>query len=156
MLGTTVIDYLAGRAIYAGKRTEARKRWLIVSLLFNLGMLGVFKYFDFFAGSVNAALGALGAPAAVPLLHLALPIGISFYLFESITYTVDIYRGIARPAKSFLHYALFISIFPKLIAGPIIRYTDVEEQYRDLRPQLDWERMHRGIWFFVVGLAKKL
>ncbi len=155
MLGTTVVDYVAGRAIFASEGAP-RRRWLLLSLAFNLGMLGFFKYFDFFAASTNAVLGTLGLPDAAPLLHLALPIGISFYLFESITYTVDIYRGAARPAESFLHYAVFVSIFPKLVAGPIIRYSDVEEQYRALPSRVDWEQMHRGIWFFVVGMAKKL
>jgi alginate O-acetyltransferase complex protein AlgI len=156
MLGTTVVDYLAGRAIFACAATGPKKRWLVLSLVFNLGMLGFFKYYDFFAGSLNGIVGALGGADVLPVLRIVLPIGISFYIFESVTYTIDIYRGLARPANSFLHYAVFISIFPKLIAGPIIRYTDVEEQYRRLSPAIDWEMMHRGIWFFVFGLAKKL
>jgi len=156
MLGTTIVDYVAGKTIYAATDRGARRRWLVLSLVFNLGMLAFFKYFDFFTGSVNAVLEGLGLPGGLPILHVVLPIGISFYIFESLTYTIDIYRGIARPANSFYHYAVFISIFPKLIAGPIIRYTDVEEQYRHLRPCIDWEMMHRGIWFFVFGLVKKL
>jgi alginate O-acetyltransferase complex protein AlgI len=156
MLGTTVVDYLAGRAIYASQEQKTKQRWLVLSLVFNLGMLAFFKYYDFFAASVNGALHGLGAPNLAPILHVVLPIGISFYIFESVTYTIDIYRGIARPAETFYHYAVFISIFPKLIAGPIIRYTDVEEQYRNLKSSIDWEMMHRGIWFFVFGLAKKL
>jgi len=156
MFGTTVVDYVAGNTIDAATDRAQRRRWLILSLCFNLGMLGFFKYFDFFAGSANQVLASLGFRPALPILHVVLPIGISFYIFESLTYTIDIYRRIARPATSFYHYAVFISIFPKLIAGPIIRYTDVEEQYRHLRPRIDWEMMQRGIWFFVFGLGKKL
>lgn len=156
MLATTVVDYLAGRAIGGASEPSKRKRWLVLSLVFNLGCLAFFKYFDFFAASVSAVARSIGAPELIPLLHVVLPIGISFYTFESITYTVDIYRGVARSANSFLHYAVFISIFPKLIAGPIIRYTDVEEQYRRLSPVIDWEMMHRGVCLFVFGMAKKL
>ncbi|MFN3652382.1 MAG: MBOAT family O-acyltransferase [Armatimonadota bacterium] len=157
MLGTTVVDYLAGHAICRTEHPGRKKLWLVLSLLYNLGMLGFFKYYDFFALSVNAAAARLGIGGVeLQVLHLILPIGISFYMFESVTYTIDIYKGLARPANSFLHYALFICIFPKLIAGPIIRYTDVEEQYRTLRTRIDWELMQRGIWFFVYGLVKKL
>ena len=88
-----------------------KKRWLVLSLVFNLGMLGFFKYYDFFAGSLNGIAGALGGADLLPVFRIVLPIGISFYIFESVTYTIDIYRGLARPANSFLHYAVFISIF---------------------------------------------
>jgi alginate O-acetyltransferase complex protein AlgI len=156
MMGTTLVDYWAGKTIDAAEDPGTRRRWLLASLCFNLGMLGFFKYYDFFAGSLATALGWVGIPAPLPILHVVLPIGISFYIFESLTYTIDIYRRIAKPANSFYHYMVFISIFPKLIAGPIIRYTDVEAQYRALPSKIDWDAMQRGIWFFVFGLSKKL
>jgi alginate O-acetyltransferase complex protein AlgI len=156
MMGTTLVDYWAGKTIDAAQDPRTRRAWLVISLCFNLGMLGFFKYYDFFAGSLDGALGWLGIPAPLPILHVVLPIGISFYIFESLTYTIDIYRRIAKPANSFYHYMVFISIFPKLIAGPIIRYTDVEAQYRVLPSRIDWDQMQRGIWFLVFGLMKKL
>jgi alginate O-acetyltransferase complex protein AlgI len=157
MLGTTLVDYVAGRAIAGSAEPRTRKRWLLLSLVYNLGILAFFKYYDFFAASLNDAARVLGVQGGLlHVLHLVLPIGISFYLFESISYTVDIYRGRVRPAESLLHYALFISIFPKLIAGPIIRYADVEEQYRALSARLDPALLQRGIFFFVIGLTKKV
>jgi alginate O-acetyltransferase complex protein AlgI len=155
---TTVADYVAARQIAALSDPLARKRWLIGVVALNLSLLGYFKYAGFFTESINDAAQQLGAGNLVPLLSVVLPLGISFYTFESLSYTIDVYRGIARPARSFLHYALFISIFPKLIAGPIIRYTDVEAQYAtlELRPRIDPAQMWKGIVFFVVGLAKKV
>jgi alginate O-acetyltransferase complex protein AlgI len=156
MWGTTLVDYMAGRAIAATPSARRRLAWLTLSLVFNLGLIVFFKYAGFLIRSIDAVAGLIGRPGLLPALTLLLPLGISFYIFESISYTVDIYRGQARPARSLLHYALFISIFPKLIAGPIIRYTDVEEQYRHLPSQPSGDYFWRGVLFFVVGMTKKV
>ncbi|BCS33440.1 hypothetical protein TBR22_A26670 [Luteitalea sp. TBR-22] len=99
----------------------ARRRWLLGSLVSNLAVLGTFKYFDFFVGSVQSGLGALGIEASLPLLKLALPVGISFYTFQSLSYTIDVYRGRLRACRSLRDFALFVSFFPQLVAGPIER-----------------------------------
>jgi alginate O-acetyltransferase complex protein AlgI len=156
MLATTLVDYFAGRAIAARSSIQSRLPLLVLSLTFNLGLLAFFKYAGFVERTVNALAALVGQPGLLPAVNLLLPLGISFYIFESISYTIDIYRGEAQPARSLLHYALFISIFPKLIAGPIIRYTDVEEQYRHLptAPRAEW--LWKGVIFFVVGMTKKV
>lgn len=156
MLLTTVMDYMAAGRIARGRSPRERKSWLVAALTFNLGLLAYFKYAGFFTQSVNGVAHTLGLGSIAPTLAIVLPLGISFYTFESMSYTIDVYRGIAKPAKSFLHYMLFISIFPKLIAGPIIRYTDVEDQYAELRGRVDYELMWRGTVFFVIGMVKKV
>ena len=125
------------------------KYWLIASVIFNLGMLGLFKYADFFISNLN-----LIPFVSIPLLKLALPIGISFYTFQIMSYTIDVYRGDVAAQKNFVSLAAYISLFPQLIAGPIVRYKDVDEQltYRTHSR----EKMALGIRRFVIGLAKKV
>jgi alginate O-acetyltransferase complex protein AlgI len=156
MAGTTLVDYFAGRAIAASTSRPRRTGLLVLSLTFNLGLLAFFKYAGFAARSLNSLAALVGQPGLLPVLDLLLPLGISFYIFESVSYTIDIYRGEAKPARSLLHYALFISIFPKLIAGPIIRYTDVEEQYRHLPEAPRHEQIWNGVLFCVIGMVKKV
>ncbi len=186
MLLTTSSDYFFARLIAsstaaasatAAARQRRRKVWLVLSLGLNLGVLAVFKYYDFFAGSLNAlfaglahaALPAAAAPSAaglspaappaqplLPLLRLALPIGISFYTFESMSYVIDVYREKVQAARRFLDYAHFVTMFPRLVAGPIARYTDVVAQLRALPPRLGWDRAAEAIHFFTLGLAKKM
>jgi alginate O-acetyltransferase complex protein AlgI len=156
MVGTTLVDYFAGQAICASASRGRRVALLTFSLTFNLGLLAFFKYAGFAARSLNSLGALVGEPGLLPVLDLLLPLGISFYIFESISYTIDIYRGAAQPARSLLHYALFISIFPKLIAGPIIRYTDVEEQYRHLPEVPRHDQLWSGVVFCVMGMAKKV
>lgn len=162
MFLVTCAGYLAGERIAETTNHASRKTWLIAAIAFHLGLLGYFKYAGFFTRSLDDAASGIGLDSFVPTLRVVLPIGISFYIFESLSYIIDIYRGKAHPARSFLHFMLFISIFPKLIAGPIIRYTDVEAQYdalprrTALRGQLDYDLIWQGLIFFLVGLFKKV
>jgi alginate O-acetyltransferase complex protein AlgI len=156
MIASTTVDYLAGAKIAASDSPVARKQWLILSLSFNLAVLGFFKYFGFFADSINQVATGMGMSALVPTLHLILPIGISFYTFNSMSYTIDIYRGLVRPAKSALHFSAFVALFPHLIAGPIVRYSDIEQQFAALKQRLSAIQASAGIYFFTVGLAKKV
>lgn len=116
-----LIDYVAGRRIHDAADSGSRKRWLLVSLLVNLGLLGYFKYAQFFVDSVAAGLGAMGVQIERPYLGVLLPMGISFYTFQSMSYTIDIYRREMRPADSFLDFFLYLAFFPQLVAGPIVR-----------------------------------
>src|SRR2546427_4477673 len=122
MIGSTAMDFLIAQKITPGRAVSNRKKWFVFSLVLNFGILGVFKYFDFFTGSFSSALETLGIHhVPLPLIRVILPPGISFYTFQEVAYIVDVYKGRLEPAKSFLDYGLFISLFPHLIAGPIQR-----------------------------------
>ncbi len=145
-----VVDFAAGGRIARTSDPKRRKRWLLVSVCTNLGALAAFKYL----GLITAGLGDLFGPDRIPLLEAALPIGISFYTFQSMSYTIDIYRGRVQPAARFRDFAAFVSMFPQLIAGPIVRYAHLAPQLA--RRDHDAERFASGIYLFVVGMAKKL
>ena len=137
------------------KRTGAMKAVLVTSLVTNLGLLAGFKYTGFVAENMNALAHALGgARDLLPVLHLALPVGISFYTFKAMSYAIDVYRGDARPMRRFTDYMCFEAFFPDLVAGPIIRYAAMEEQMRVRQHTLD--KFARGIAFFALGMAKKI
>ena len=136
-------------------RTRAMKIVLAISIITNLGLLAAFKYTGFVAENINALARTLGFGAqAVPVLHLVLPVGISFYTFKAMSYAIDVYRGDARPMRRFVDYLCFEAFFPDLVAGPIIRYAAIEEQMRVRQHTLD--KFARGVSFFALGMAKKI
>ena len=132
-----------------------RRAFLVLSLCSNLGVLGFFKYFNFFAASLETLLAKAGWNPGWTLLHIILPVGISFYTFQSISYAVDVYRGVAKPSRDFFTFAAFVSFFPQLIAGPI-------ERRNDLLPQLETPvtfeiaDIHYGLRLILIGLFKKV
>jgi len=136
-------------------RTRGMKLTLATSIVTNLGLLAVFKYTGFVAENINA-LGALlgSSKQIVPVLHVVLPVGISFYTFKAMSYAIDVYRGEARPMRRFTDYMCFEAFFPDLVAGPIIRYAALEEQMRVRQHTL--EKFARGIAFFSLGMGKKI
>ena len=157
MLLTSTVDYLAGRQISRSEQPSTRKRWIAFAVVTNLSVLGFFKYFDLAATMANRLAAALGFPGEngiVPLLHIVLPVGISFYTFQSMSYSIDVYRRQARPAKNFWHYACFVSLFPQLVAGPIVRYQTVADQL--LERDHTTARFASGLSLFILGLAKKV
>jgi len=156
LLMSTTADYVAGRSIFQSENARIRKMWLIGALSINLALLGFFKYLGFFESTVDDVLSVLRQSGRVPIHHLILPIGISFYTFNSMSYTIDIYRRNVQPAKSFLHYATFVALFPHLIAGPIVRYSIIDRQLRNLTKRLTPEMASVGVYFLVCGLFKKL
>lgn len=127
---------------------KKEKRSLIFALAGNILILGFFKYYGFLMETVNAVI-----PADIPYRELAMPVGISFYTFQAISYLMDVYRKKAQPQKNILYFALYISMFPQLIAGPIVRYADVEEQIR--KRKLSAPKLGTGAVYFITGLAKK-
>jgi alginate O-acetyltransferase complex protein AlgI len=136
-------------------RTRGMRIVLAISIATNLGLLATFKYAGFLAENVNALATLLGSERTlVPVLHLVLPIGISFYTFKAMSYAIDVYRGDARPMRRFTDYMCFEAFFPDLVAGPIIRYAAMEEQMR-VR-QHTWDKFARGVAFFAFGMAKKI
>src|SRR5689334_2059889 len=137
------------------RRTGKMKALLVISIATNLGLLAVFKYTGFVAESVNGLGRVLGLGRdLVPVLHVVLPVGISFYTFKAMSYAIDVYRGDARPMRRFTDYLCFEAFFPDLVAGPIIRYAALEEQMRVRAHTLD--KFARGVAFFAFGMAKKI
>lgn len=136
-------------------RNRAQRLCLVTSLVSNLGILAFFKYYDFGVTNLEAAAGALGlGPIGLPVLNVALPVGVSFYTFQSMSYAIDVYRGAARPLKNPIDFQLFVALFPQLIAGPIVRYQTVAEQIR--RRSFNVDKFSRGVAFFSLGLGKKI
>ena len=141
--------YLSGRLIERFQGRPAAKSLLGLSAAVSIGLLAFFKYADFFIENFNAVTGM-----SVPLLKIALPIGISFYTFQTLSYTIDVYRGDAKAQRNFLHLATYIALFPQLIAGPIVRYTQIASQLEHRTHHLSG--IASGIRLFVIGLAKKV
>lgn len=152
---TTILDYLLARAMDASAVPWRRRALLVFSLAMNLGVLGYFKYANFFLESLQTTLQAMGASTSLPVLRLILPIGISFYTFEAINYVVDVYRRKLPAERNLAHFLLFILFFPHLIAGPIVRAADFLPQIRR-RKRWSWPRMQVGVQLFVLGMVKKL
>jgi alginate O-acetyltransferase complex protein AlgI len=152
----TSVDYVAGHWIARTEGEARRRRLLAASLTTNIGILAYFKYAGFFLGSLNGIGTAVGLGAQLPSLHVVLPIGISFYTFNSMSYTIDIFRRRAEPTRNLLEYTTFVGLFPHLIAGPIVRFTDLAGQLRRLTPRLTSEQASLGVFFLSCGLVKKL
>jgi alginate O-acetyltransferase complex protein AlgI len=155
ILTTTFMDYVAARGMNATSSKPRRLALLLLSLAVNLGILVYLKYANFFLDSLEAALRAVGSEASLPLLEVILPIGISFYTFEAINYTVDVYRRRIPAERDLAHFMLFILFFPHLVAGPIVRAKDFLPQIRR-RKRWDWMRLELGAQYFLMGLFKKL
>ncbi|HSC21160.1 MAG TPA: MBOAT family O-acyltransferase [Solirubrobacterales bacterium] len=156
LIGATSIDFLAGRWIAASENEPRRRLLLTVSLATNLGILAYFKYAGFFLNSLNGIGSAVGYRVGLPGLNILLPVGISFYTFNSMSYTIDIFRRRVEPTRNVLEYTTFVALFPHLIAGPIVRFTDLAGQLRNLTPTLTSETASRGLFFLSCGLVKKL
>ncbi len=157
MFASSLLDYVCGARIHRSVDQRVRRSWLIASLGGNLGLLGFFKYFDFFVDSAARGLDLLGLAISTPTLEIVLPVGISFYTFQSMSYSIDIYRGQCQPTKGFLRFAAYVSMFPQLVAGPIVRYRDMETQLEELpHKRVSMDEIAAGTWLFVIGLVKKI
>jgi len=154
MLFNTSVDYTNGRLM--GAYPARKKLFVTISIVCDLAILGFFKYFNFGLDNYNATMAALGIPEAQYLgfFRVVLPLGISFYTFQSMSYVIDVYRGDAKVVSNFIDYACYVSMFPQLVAGPIIRFQDVADQLRERT--LTWEKFARGTSFFMLGMAKKV
>jgi len=173
MLGSTVVDYLCGLSMTGqfrrgawsepvplldqrAERTRGQKWAVFVSVCTNLSLLGFFKYFNFGVENYNWLLGALGLGDCQwqTVLRITLPLGISFYTFQSMSYSIDVYRGHARGVRNFIDFACYVSMFPQLVAGPIIRFQEVAGQLQGRTHTA--EKFARGVAFISLGLAKKV
>jgi alginate O-acetyltransferase complex protein AlgI len=152
---SSLMDYLVARGMDASKSPWRRKLLLSLSLCANLGLLAYFKYANFFLQSLESALRATGSISSLPVLSVIAPVGISFYTFEAINYTVDVYRRRIPAERSLASFMLFIMFFPHLIAGPIVRAKDFLPQTHR-RKRWDWPRLQLGVQFFLMGYFKKI
>lgn len=155
LLFSTVVDWFAARWIHGATTTARRRAFLLLSLAGNLGMLGYFKYGEFLLENFTHLLNAAGVAYKAPEWNIILPVGISFYTFQTLAYTLDIYLRRAAPGKSFLDFALFVTFFPQLVAGPIVRPSQLVPQFaepkRATRPQFYW-----GLALIIIGLFEKV
>ena len=152
---STVLDFFLSNRIHSCKEKKKKKRLLYLSLTSNLGLLFLFKYFDFLAGSINEGLEYFKSDYKISLLNLLLPVGISFYTFQTMSYTIDVYNGKLKPEKHFGIFALFVSFFPQLVAGPIERASNLLPQL-NTRVSLNYERLTSGLQLILWGLFKKV
>ena len=149
MIGTVLANYVFGLLIEKFRSSPLSRVFLILSVVLSLGVLGYFKYADFFIENFNAVTGL-----SIGLLNIALPVGISFYTFQILSYTVDVYRGTVPAQKNPVTLGTYTALFPQLIAGPIVRYSDVEKQLRERIHS--FSKISLGIRRFVLGLSKKI
>ncbi len=155
ILLTTSVDYTAALVIAGPNSQRRRKAALIGAMAVNLGVLGFFKYYNFFVSDVLGFFSLVGLPYTPLVLGIVLPVGISFYTFQSMSYTIDAYRGDVKPTHSFLDYALYVSFFPQLVAGPIERAPHLLKQIQTPRT-VSLERINEGMLLLALGLFKKV
>ncbi len=155
LLGNSLLVYIAGRGIEAARTPAGRRRWMQLGVVVNLIVLGFFKYFDFFVESVNDGLHSLGFTRELPFLEIVLPVGISFYTFQGISYVMDVYRREIPAAHSLLDVLLYKAFFPQLVAGPIVRASTLMPQF-ERSPSPDRVLAGMGFLMILLGLFKKV
>jgi len=153
---STIVDFLVGRALGGADEEQRRRRLLAISVVVNLGILAFFKYFDFFAAGAADLLRSVGLEATEPTLRIVLPVGISFYTFQTMSYTIDVYRRRLEPTRDLLAFAVFVAFFPQLVAGPIERARRLLPQFAVRRTLPDRERLAGGLVLILIGLVKKV
>jgi len=151
--GTIVVDYFAGIQIERSGGS-ARKMWLILSIIANIGALAIFKYYNFFIDNIHTGAHFFGRPLALPLLRMALPIGLSFHTFQALSYTIEVYRKNQPAERDFVTYALYVMFYPQLVAGPIERPQNVLPQLKEFRAY-NWDNVKEGLARMLWGFFKK-
>jgi alginate O-acetyltransferase complex protein AlgI len=155
ILFSSLLDYAVGLGIARQEDARRRKRWLALSIVANLTILGFFKYYDFFVTSFGALLHNLGIPFHTSTLGIILPVGISFYTFQAMSYTIDVYRGNIPPCRNLVNFLAFVSFFPQLVAGPIERATHLLPQF-ERTLHITREMLEEGVWLMIRGMFKKV
>jgi D-alanyl-lipoteichoic acid acyltransferase DltB (MBOAT superfamily) len=155
ILASTLVDYLVALSLEKQKRKQSRKLLLFISLFFNLGLLGLFKYYNFFIESWVDAWASAGITMQVSTLSIILPVGISFYTFQTLSYTIDVYKKQLKPTSNFIQFATYVAFFPQLVAGPIERATHLLPQFKVMH-KFDYTLAKSGISLIVWGLFKKM
>jgi alginate O-acetyltransferase complex protein AlgI len=152
---STTVDFFVAKMIHESPQQSKKKKILVISIVTNLLLLGFFKYYNFFSAQLAAVLETIGLPSSLPVLNVILPVGLSFYTFQSLSYTIDVYRGKAEPAKNILDLAAYVSFFPQLVAGPIERASHFLPQFLTPR-SLAKEDFGIGLYHIMIGLFKKV
>jgi len=153
IIGSGFIDFFVGLAIE--NFPSRKKTWLILSIMGNIGSLAIFKYLDFAINNINTVINIFGIDAKVPAAGLILPVGISFYTFQSMSYTIDIYRNELKPTKNVFHFFAYLSLFPQLVAGPIVRAKDLLPQLEEVKTLTEQQRWE-GLNLIAFGFFKKV
>jgi alginate O-acetyltransferase complex protein AlgI len=156
LFANILVDYVIALRLGAESRPRVRRALVITSVVMNLGMLGFFKYLGFGATVLNGGFTLLGTSWSVPVPHLILPLGISFYVFQAISYTVDVYRGLLQPTRSLRELATFIMFFPHLVSGPIVRAAEILPQLERLKEPSTVDDLMAGAKDFVLGFGRKV
>src|ERR1035437_6902781 len=156
MAVSTLVSYGAGLGFLRWKDARRRRLCLVFPIVFDLALLGTFKYANFALSSGNWLLQSVHSNLRAPSFDIVLPIGISFYTFHTITYIVDSYRGVIKPTRNFFEFSCYVSLFSQLVAGPIVRFRQVEEDLESLGEARQSRWLYRGISFFVVGMVEKV
>jgi alginate O-acetyltransferase complex protein AlgI len=156
MAFSTIVSYLAGLGFLKYKDAKRRKLCLVVPIAADLLMLAFFKYFNFTLDSAHTVVRWLGADVSLPHLNIILPVGISFYTFHTITYIVDAYRGVITPTRNFFEFSTYVSLFSQLVAGPIVRFRQIEQDLDHLDSASRTRWIVPGVQFFVIGLVEKV
>lgn len=151
LLASIILDFTLAHQIHRSQGTK-RKLFLIISVVINTGILLYFKYFNFFIDNINVLLGA----GYIEFTRVALPIGISFFTFHELSYIIDVYRGVKPPLKKITDYAVYILLFPQLIAGPIIRFNEISDEIQNRNDAIAIDNCIAGIFRFIIGLSKKV
>lgn len=155
IVASTLVDYFSGIRMERLPDRKARLPWLILSLSINLGLLFFFKYFNFATENLNSLFEKVGLNAEIPLMKLLLPVGISFYTFQTLSYSIEVYFGKQKAEKHLGYFALYVSFFPQLVAGPIERYSRLAPQFRE--PQvISYDKVSRGLRLILYGLFIKM
>jgi alginate O-acetyltransferase complex protein AlgI len=156
MAFSTLVSYTAGLGFLRWSDTRRRRMCLVVPIVVDLTLLGFFKYANFFLSSTRTVVNAFGSSLTVPHLNIILPVGISFYTFHTITYIVDSYRGVIRPTRNFFEFSAYVSLFSQLVAGPIVRFRQIEQDLERLGTVDRHRWIVQGVSFFIVGLTEKV
>ena len=155
LIFSTLLDYYTGIKMHGAKNQNKKRFWLWLSIIINLGFLGVFKYYNFFVSSFADGLSLLGLNISYTTLNVVLPVGISFYTFHGLSYVLDIYNNKIKPERNFIDYSVFVSFFPLLVAGPIERATHLLPQIQKERV-FDYSKAVDGLRQILWGLFKKI
>ncbi len=157
LLFTVILDFYIAKGIYKATTQIRRKQLLLTSVICNLTILGFFKYFNFFAESINGLFSMMGSQGPLPYSHLILPIGISFYTFQSMSYVIDVYRRQSDAHANLLEFAGYVTLFPHQISGPLVRHNVIVPQLEAAKTYLfNADNFWRGCYFFIFGLSKKM
>ena len=155
ILASTLVDYIVGLKLEQTQGKNKRKQLLLLSIVFNLSLLGIFKYYNFFIDNFILAFDAIGMTSNLSTINIVLPVGISFYTFQTLSYTIDIYRKELKPTTNFVAFATFVAFFPQLVAGPIERAKNLLPQIKKIRT-FDYEMAYNGLGLVLWGLFKKV